>query len=547
MTAIQGIFEKNFPEPEKVAIRRSRITALLRTLIHAMPLAVAIFEITVNLKGHFVGVKFDKQNWLQFAAKAHEIAIQASITTVLLSYIRYQISAGNGIPFGAVLGGLEFLQVSYLWSMELWSSLLSQDFRLKRKVSFAFLILICVTVATTAGPSSASLLIARQGLWPTASTYLAVNGSVQEIWPDQLDDGKIGRDCATVRFDSLMNAYSCPISNIYTDLITDTNGSIFDSSLNQIPDEIFGIGVQSSGANYWTSLLSTICSTLEQGQFCASIPQTEFLHGFYSSQSHHTSKDSGTGYQTIQNNYYQPYTIASCVADVVHDASDQAPLRFARISETSSQLNKDREIVSIPGLTKGEIIKNMSGKGSAFLVDWIDLPTDIFNSGIPGAIIVNSQSPIGSSYNITTCTLNAGWGSSTLMSVSTHSAQIVSHMSNIPSSWPSSRKVFWDQNGYLFEDQPNFRNISNGLYPQRRISISKSWMEFLNPTVVFTNNRTVKYISHRLSSLQSPPTEENVARLLNYVLAVGLASTGAELDWEGIYEQTLEVPDCIRC
>lgn len=87
--SFQGIFTKNFLEPEKVAISRSRITALLMSLIHVVPLGIAIFESVLNLKGHFIGKTFDKQNYLQFVAKAHEVAIQASLATILLSYIRY--------------------------------------------------------------------------------------------------------------------------------------------------------------------------------------------------------------------------------------------------------------------------------------------------------------------------------------------------------------------------------------------------------------------------------------------------------------------------
>ena len=51
---------EEFQESEKVAIRFSRITAPLRTLIHAVPIGVAIFEIFLNLMGRTVGRAFDK-------------------------------------------------------------------------------------------------------------------------------------------------------------------------------------------------------------------------------------------------------------------------------------------------------------------------------------------------------------------------------------------------------------------------------------------------------------------------------------------------------
>ena len=540
VTFFQGIFTKNFLEPEKVAIRQSRVTALLRTLIHVVPLGVAIYELVLNLKSHFVGETFDKQSYLQFAAKAHEIAMQASIATILLSYIRYQISAGKGMPFGAVLSGLQFLQVSYLWSVELWSSILSKDFQLRKKICFAVLILICITVAATAGPSSASLLIARQGLWSLPHTYLMVNASFLDFWPDRFDK-QIRKDCAQVRLDSLHDAPPCLISTLYSMFTGDPHGTF----MNEDPSLLSSTFMASESAGLERYYLSSQCRMSSEEQFCATIPQKELLPGYQTVLSKNFYKKNSNGYQFLKKNYYQPYTIASCVTDAVKDASDQAPLQFARISETDTELKKDREMVSIPGLTKGQIIKNVSGDNSDFRVAWVDLPMDVFNTGIPGAVIVDSQDLNGSSYNITTCTLNAGWGSSTLMGIKGQPEVAYSHMSNFPSSWPD-RKVYWDANGYVFSDVPAFANISNFSYPQRHISVSKDWIEFLNPTVVLVNNSTANFISHALSLLQSQPTEGNMARLLNLLLAVAIADSGAQHDWEGIYEQKLKMLDCLR-
>ncbi|MCJ1423574.1 hypothetical protein MMC29_001458 [Sticta canariensis] len=195
VTACQGFFTKTFFEPEKFAIRRSRTTALPRTLIHIGPLGVTVFEIILNVKGRFVGTK---QSYLQFAAKAHGNAIQASTATIL-----------------------------------------------SKSVIFA---------AATAGPSSASLLIAQQGLWPSTSLYVA------------------------------------------------------------------------------------------------------------------------------------------------------EPLRFARADETLpgklSQSDIVNDIVSITGLTKVQVVQNVSGENFGFLVNWEDLPLDIFNTIIPGAVVVNAQDQSGSFSNI---------------------------------------------------------------------------------------------------------------------------------------------------
>ena len=541
VTSFQGFFTKNFPEPEKVALRRSRITAILRTMIHVVPIGVAIFEIVLNLKGHFVGAHFDKQNYLQFAAKAHEIAMQASMATILLSYIRYQISVGKGMPFGAVLSGLHFFQVNYLWSVELWSSLLSKDFQLRKKIGFAVLILISIAVAATAGPSSASLLIARQGLWPVASTYLAVNASFLDIWPDRFDDKEIEQGCAKVRNDPFPITPRCPISVLY-----DLSNS-FDTGVNVNLSQELVVNMIIRGQafiSYNRFLSLSLCDATIKDQICATVPQRQFINGFHTIQEDFYDMIGMDGYQFLQKDYSQPYAVASCVTDIVKDAYDQSPLRFARISETDSELKRDREIVSVPSLAKGEIINNTSGDNSDFRVDWVDLPMDVFNTGIPGAVIVNYQNPNDSSYNITMCTLNAGWGSSTLSTSQQTIGATYSHMSNVPSSWSHrGTKVVEDAYGYLFSTAPNFANFSNSPYPQRRISVSKEWMRFLNPTIVQANSSTENYISLALamqseSTTPFQPTETKVSQLLSVLLAVALADSRPQYDWEGIYEQS---------
>ncbi len=46
---------KGYTEQTKVAIRRNRITALLRALIHVFPVGVALWEIVLNWNTYFVG------------------------------------------------------------------------------------------------------------------------------------------------------------------------------------------------------------------------------------------------------------------------------------------------------------------------------------------------------------------------------------------------------------------------------------------------------------------------------------------------------------
>lgn len=109
---------KGFDEQTKVAIRKSRRVALLRALIHLIPFAVALWEIIINWNTYYLGSAPLNQAVYQFGAKFHEITAQASITAIVFSYVRYEMSLGQGLPFGALFSGLQVSQLSCLYSME---------------------------------------------------------------------------------------------------------------------------------------------------------------------------------------------------------------------------------------------------------------------------------------------------------------------------------------------------------------------------------------------------------------------------------------------
>ena len=52
---------RGFDEPTKIAIRKSRKTALLRALIHVVPLGVALWEIAFNWNTYYVGSNVQNQ------------------------------------------------------------------------------------------------------------------------------------------------------------------------------------------------------------------------------------------------------------------------------------------------------------------------------------------------------------------------------------------------------------------------------------------------------------------------------------------------------
>ena len=175
---------RGFDESTKITIRKSRKIALLRALIHVVPVGVALWEIVFNWKTYYLGASIRNQALYQFCAKLHEMTAQASIAAIVFTFVRHEVSIGQGLPFGALFSGLQVSQASYLWSMEFWGSLCAPGLSLRRKLAMAVTIIIAILLASTVGPSSAILLIPRLDYWPAGSTYIWVNATSQDLWPN---------------------------------------------------------------------------------------------------------------------------------------------------------------------------------------------------------------------------------------------------------------------------------------------------------------------------------------------------------------------------
>lgn len=178
-------FGKGFEERTKIAVRKSRSAALLRSLVHAAPVGIAIWEIALNWNTYYVGSTAPRLVYYQIAAKAHEMMIQASLAAIIFSYVRHEMVLGNGIPFGALFSGLQVSQISYLWSMEFWGSVGSNHLSGWKKLAPMVFISVCFILAAAAGPSSAILLIPRLEYWPAGSTHIWLNATANDIWPDR--------------------------------------------------------------------------------------------------------------------------------------------------------------------------------------------------------------------------------------------------------------------------------------------------------------------------------------------------------------------------
>ena len=533
------MYSRRYTEPAKIAIRKSRVKAMLGVLTHACPILLALFEICVNWHGAYDGIEVRRQAYYQSVAKAHEITIQASLALVILCCIQHEAIFGDGLPFGLFLGSLQFSQISYLWSYELWSPTVAQEFLLRRKLVIVPLLILCSLLATTAGPSSATLYVPRLIAWPLKPSYFSVNGTFEDIWPDYLDGKTVPRECAVLSEGDLHS--SCPAG--LWDQISE-EFSLYNYVDHNTP-KLLSSGlplflVDPQGKTQQVSVAQQCFSSIE-GQACSAIMQDIILEGMYGVLTRwHKYTPFERPFQALDHSvskgYFQPYSSVSCLSDLINEGNSKSPVQFPAIAETES---KDRMVSSLPYLTNGQALR-IPGNTSEFRLRWLELPPLITGSRA-GVVLIHPSTNNSNAVNITACTLGAGWGASTAKaSESRVTAGVLfnSHTNGLPniSSVPSTLDSLND----ISFSRPIYANYSGYVYPQRRVILSTDWLEFLNPSIPMTETRNTTAMHRILTS--SPGFTDGVA--IPYALAVmlagGLARTGVKLGYQGSFPITCD-------
>ena len=157
----------------------------------------------LNWRGFYIGEELEgavgqddaKLLALQFASKLHELTISASLTAVILSYIRHELMTDSGLPFGAIVAGLQFKDVSYLWSMEFWGAIRASWRRKRDKAILILLIATCAGLALSAGPSSATLMKPRLDYWPAGGTDFWIALPEDELFSTNASAVQVSASC----------------------------------------------------------------------------------------------------------------------------------------------------------------------------------------------------------------------------------------------------------------------------------------------------------------------------------------------------------------
>ncbi|KAL9615115.1 MAG: hypothetical protein Q9167_000433 [Letrouitia subvulpina] len=531
-------------ERPKIAFHRNRGKALFRSLIHVLPFTVAMIEIIINWRGWYLGADVDGLSYFQFAAKLHEMAMQSSLAVIVFSYMRSELFSGSGLPIGAMLSGLQLTQVSYLWSMELWGIGLS-TLSIRRKLGIMAMIVLAVLLASTAGPSSAVLMIPRLGYWPAGSTHIWMNITSEGLWPSNVDGSLVPASCSQAP--NISNA--CPSSE------WKSMHEFFTLSNQMIPNPYMGgfsvtpYSVQVTGRTSLRQLIiqhqyyknmsapydhQAAKATSQHAAVADALSTTGSLWSMALEFSGSKFSNLRDGVQTISNSYYQPYTLASCGSDVIEGREDDRPVSFPIPPGSSpamlSKANISMELpemmtITYPGIDRSEILQT-PGPISDYRIKWVELPQDPFNGTSIGAVILEPTK--NATQRIMLCNLSAAWGSSSLniSSFPAASGTNVATSSIVDTSFNLPRARDYGQNqadSVITYDLP--------LFPQRLINIRESWARYLNP-IDPVSNRSVLSSLMEVKLIHKNDTT-SAAIMLAGLLANGLSRIGLDGQLQG--------------
>jgi len=514
-------------EVPKQAMRQGRLVVALALSVHVIPMGTAIALIWLNVHGYYIGGELAgpsgwddlKLSGLQFASKLHELLMQASLSVVVVSFIRHELVVGEGIPFGAIFGSLQFSSIAYIWSKEFAGTLKARFRTQMMKWRLVLLIVLGTGLAVTVGPSSAISMRPRLDAWPAGGTDFYINATTDQIWPTSLNDSGIPTECSNVTL-----GMNC-ISDSWTTL---SDGLIpFWPNLNlgnTIP-EFFGVvspksmrqlyTKQTTGI-YWTrwTLATTQMSNLgdavaEIGRLWinAAYSTSEIVNWKYSTRFRYRKEATYT-----IDDIYQPLTMATCLSSrssTQQDTDADSIKAYMPIMETTCT-----DTIQSKRFNSSGLVANF--RQDVPILQFVDVPVNEFGRSTVGALITFPETWPGGR-NTVTCGVDSRWVPSQVSS----SRSSVKVVSGLPTGFELKGTCF-------FEGSKN-------------ITVSSQWANYLNPNLVESNLTVFHHLLESIPGTYDDRWEDDagfVQPLIESILSVlvtnGLAHTAASATPQGI-------------
>ncbi|KAL8796431.1 MAG: hypothetical protein Q9182_007385 [Xanthomendoza sp. 2 TL-2023] len=490
---------RGFHEPTKIALNQTRIVAIVRNLIHVIPVGFAIFEIILNWNVYYVGTQAYGTAVYQIIAKSHEISIQASLTTIMFSAIRRELAYGNGLPFGFLFPGLQITQISYLWSMELWGATKADSVNLTRRTGLFVLVIGSILLATTCGPASAILLTPRMQQWPAGSTHIWVNATKDQLWPTKSARELIGgRDLLALIAGQVASA----------------------ASLHQavVADAL------STTSNLWQASLINI--TASPGHGSPLSDQTKAVH-------------------RIVNNYKQTFSRVACIPfGVTSSTSLQSVaiplLPFTNLTESNNDYvelqmpSKGRyRVIKHPRFTYGQLL-DAPGNLNSYRLKWLEFPQELFLGGSIGLAILFPESNSTQLQRTLICNILAAWVDSNI-EIKIEGRGIGTTKGNEPfeAQFPSNRPISESR-------RPRAQDLVRYITHRSPITISESWARYLNPNLTNPNTTVFNVLMQQTDFTNPESFPPDGIHVVSTVLAMLTANGLARVGWGAALQGTVK-------
>jgi len=203
-------------------LRQHKGFILLRYWVHLLPIGVSGVLAWLNFTSRFFLNSNDqnaiaKLSAFQFVAKLHEVLICASMTLIVMDYVRNQLLHNDGIALGHLLSATEFTNFAWVFSSECWGPFLITLWKRPRSsLAMALLLTSAISLSAVVGPLSAILVVPRPG-WSSAQTAaiypVFINSSASDFWPSDIVSNALDPRCFT---SAGQTTQSCPASALKT-------------------------------------------------------------------------------------------------------------------------------------------------------------------------------------------------------------------------------------------------------------------------------------------------------------------------------------------
>lgn len=418
----------NKAEEKKKIIQTSIWVALRRCLVHLLPLTASVTILTLNAKGYYIGADFSNSIHsetinlllLQIAAKAQELFVVASLTTIIFHIARQELLFGGGLPLGLIGSGLLFGNFGYFFSMEFLGSLRYKSDNKWRKGSFLTVLILAGLTAALAGPSSATLLVPKSQDWQAGGTSFYLNGNMDDFWPTTLGSDRaanqpycLGQNatkygvCPSGGFHSLWEHYgqfrssSFQIANVTRPYAKELSGSAFywsiDSPLSQVPP-IYVLGGPRSDENVhsYTFLIQPHAATAIMLQQIT----TDWWKALLSQTKHRPNQiDDRVSQTTVLN----PSAQVRCSAPQ-NMSINNADVMFPTLSSDGW----------VWGASANFSVDTLNNTASDHLrFQWVHLPNQ-FGPATIGSVFETAWNPDNSSRVVVGCTVFSTYSNATL-------------------------------------------------------------------------------------------------------------------------------------